>query len=95
MAKVRSPLFSISASGTFANLLTFSNNQNGAFIKRFAGNSKIKGNTPSEKQVKDRHNFNKANLYYKILSTMERNNIYSSNFDKTNSPRNIIFKEYI
>lgn len=95
MAKVTSPLFSITASGTFANLLTFSNNQNGAFIKRFAGNSKIKGNTPSEKQIKDRYNFNKANLYYKILSVNERKDIYSSNFDKTNSPRNIIFREYI
>ena len=95
MAKVISPLFSISASGTLANLLTFSNNQNGAFIKRFAGNSKIKGNLPSEKQVNDRYNFKKANLYYKVLTSNERDFIYSLNFDINNSPRNVIFKQYI
>src|SRR5574343_357957 len=95
MVKVLSPLFSMTASGTFANLLTFSNNQNGPFIKRFAGNSKIKGNLPSAKQAKDRHNFIKANEYYKVLTKKEYDQIKATYNDTTQSFRNVIFKHYI
>lgn len=95
MAKITGPLMSMTASGTFANLLTFSNNQNGAFIKRFAGNSKIKNRVPSTLQFNDRYNFKKANAFYKVLTNEEHIKLNSLYYDKTQSARNVIFRQHI
>lgn len=86
---------SMSASGTFANKILFSNNQNGSYVKKFAGNSKIKGNTGSEKQKRDRFYFITANQFYKSLSLSELNYYKSLYDDKSLTFRHIIFKLFI
>jgi hypothetical protein len=95
MVKILNPLMSISASGTFAKKITFGNNQNGSYVKRFAGNSKIKGNTGSIKQIKDRFYFTQANFYYKTLTNSEILNLKSLYNDPTLTFRHVIFKLFI